>query len=255
MQSGQHKRTRSRLYGKILVSHICPNHCQTLQTGAGSADLSASFQSTEFISPMACTVSLQIQWDCGQPLCCGTKGWKFSLSLIEGRSWWQQQLGSARAPAQQHLQEVVLQHISVQMCAKPEQNLTLSLYSMLFALELYFYECGLSWASSKFTALPCQNLPGLGLLFRLTAATTRGALHGNLQQPVGAATWRCTSVLGKVFSQCRVRDEVLPSWGTERCSAKAYSDIWPHQRLSCLILHLWLCIHSVELHLTPGKAA
>lgn len=117
-------------------------------------------------------------------------------------------MGSAWAPVQQHLQEDTLQHISVQMWAKPEQNLILSMCSMLFALDLYFYECGLSSASSRFAALPYQNLPGLGLLFRLTAGTTRGSFnveHRNLQQPVGTATWRCTSTLWKVFSQCRGR--------------------------------------------------
>lgn len=61
MQSGQHRSTKNRLCGKILVSHICPNLCRTPETGAGRADLGASFQSTEFISPMTCTVSLQIQ--------------------------------------------------------------------------------------------------------------------------------------------------------------------------------------------------
>lgn len=81
LQSGQHRSTKNRLCGKIFVSHICPNPCQTPQTGNGSADLGSSFQSTEFISPMACTVSLQIQWDWGQPLCCGTKRWKSFPSL------------------------------------------------------------------------------------------------------------------------------------------------------------------------------
>lgn len=81
VRSGQHRSTKNRLHGKILVSYICPNLCQTPQTGNGSADLGASFQSTEFIYPMTCTVSLQIWWDCGQLLCYGTKGWKSFPSL------------------------------------------------------------------------------------------------------------------------------------------------------------------------------
>lgn len=151
---------------------------------------------------------------------------KFSLSLIEGRNWWQQQqlLGSAWAPAQQHLQEDTLHHISVQMCAKPEQNLTLSMCSVLFALDLYFYQHGLSSASSRFTALPDQNQPGLGLLFSLMTGTTRGILNGslkehkNLQQPVGTATWRCTSIQGKVFSLCGNR-----GWGT---ALLGHPEVW-----------------------------
>lgn len=137
----------------------------------------------------------------------------------------------------------------IQMCTQPEQNLTLSMCSMLFALDLYFYECGLFPASSRFTALPYQNLPGLGLLFRLTGGTARGTLnveHKNLQQPTGTVTWRCISILGKVFSQCRDR-----GWGTalfghpEVWYQSLQSDTWPRQRLSCLVLHLWLGIHSV----------
>lgn len=55
--------------------------------------------------------------------------------------------------------------------------------SMLFALDLHFYECGLSSASSRFTALPDQNLPRLGLLFGLTAGTTRGTLNVEHKNP------------------------------------------------------------------------
>lgn len=173
---------------------------------------------------------------------------KVSLSLIEGRGWWQQQLGSAWAPVQQHLQEDALQHISVQMCAKPEQNLTLSMCSMLFALDLYFCECGLSSASSRFTALPYQNLPGLGLLFRLAAGTTKGSFnaeHRNLQQPEGAATWRCTSILGKVFSQCRDR-------GVRYCPLRAPRGVVP--KLTVTSGHIsgwaaWYCVSGYSQHI------
>lgn len=110
--------------------------------------------------------------------------------------------------------------------------------SMLFALDLYFYECGLSSASSRFTALPYQDLSGLGLLFRLTAGTTRGTLnveHKNLQQPMGTDTWRCTSILGKVFSPS-VETE---GWGTAFFGHPevSYQSLWWHRATSVAGLH------------------
>lgn len=75
--------TKNELYGKILVSHVCPNVCQALplQVPASNTTLGAGFRSAEFISPMTRAVSLQVQRDRDQPLCCGNKEWKGFLSL------------------------------------------------------------------------------------------------------------------------------------------------------------------------------
>jgi len=75
--------TKKRLCGKILLSHVCRNPCRApaLQTPASNTSLGTGFQSAGFISPVTPTVSLQVQQDRGQPLCCGSKRWKSFPSL------------------------------------------------------------------------------------------------------------------------------------------------------------------------------
>lgn len=75
--------TKNELCGKILGSRVCPTLCQALllQVLARNTSLGAVFRSTEFISPMTHSVSLQVQQDHDQPLCCGSKDWKGFLSL------------------------------------------------------------------------------------------------------------------------------------------------------------------------------
>lgn len=77
------QKVKVQVVRKPLVSHVCHNFCQalTLQMVAGNINLGTSFQSTEFISPMTCTVSLQLQWDHSQPLYCGSKGWESFSTL------------------------------------------------------------------------------------------------------------------------------------------------------------------------------
>lgn len=210
MQSSQHRSTKNRLHGKILISHICPNLCHSPQTGKGSADLGTSFQSTEFISLMTCTVSLKIQWDCSQP---------FAVGLKDGKGFplfnWGEKLVTAAAamvclgsstptPSGGH----TAAHFSSNVCkawAKPYPEHVL--YAVCIGPPLLWV-----WSFFSKQQIYSPSWPEFAKAWLAVWAdcwyNQRNPECG-AQKPLGTVTWRCTSTLGKVFSQCKAE-----GWGT-----------------------------------------
>lgn len=132
---------------------------------------------------------------------------KFSLSLIEGRSWWQQQLGSAWPPLEQHHWENAPQHIWFQTGAQPERKCHLGMCCMTCCLHLTSTFINVVFLQQAAGLQPfldgiCWALARHSDWLLLKTKWSPNVDHKDLQQPVETPTLRCTHVLGKVFSQC-----------------------------------------------------
>lgn len=194
---------------KTFVPHVCHNFCQalTLQMLAGTISIWA---------PVFSQISLFLPWhaefhynfsETTASLC--------AVGVKDGKVFplfnWTEKLVTAAAGVCWGSSRAMLAggHTTAHLISN-ERKAWESAVWLAVAGDLYFHRCGLSSASSRFTALPYQNLPGFAMPFRLTAGKGIRSLNvdqKNLQRPVG-----CWNVLiyQRRFSPSVERE----GWGT-----------------------------------------